>query len=370
VRALLVAGTDPLFDHPRAAEFAEAVGRVPLVVAFSSLPGPLVQKAHIVLPEANFLERWTEDTLTHIGGFSVFSVGRPAVRDKEAPPALEDIFFRVAKKIGGPVAESFGWDAFTDAIFEAAVPLAEAGRGYVVSDPVHERFRTILSRQGYWQKEVEDADELWEKLLVNGAWWDPGDEEGGAEAQILHRGRKFQFFPERLKQILSSLDSRSRRRAVRSLGLMDGEGPPFPADPPRPKEKPGELELVLFRPLALFGPAAAELPWLQEQLGPHVGARWDSWVEIHPREAERLGLHPGDRVELSAGGKKLRTRVRTFEGVPPGTAAMPLGLGRGEAGRWAKDRGADPRRILRIEADPIGGTGVLPPARVRIRRVG
>lgn len=370
VNVLLAAGTDPLFDHPRSREFAGAIGRVPFVVSFSSMPDSVTQKAHLVLPDAIFLERWTEDVVTHVAGFSAVSLGQPVVRSKDSPLGLEDTLLKVAKQVGGTVGESFDWETFADALFEGATFLLDAGRGYVASDPVQERFRTILRRQGYWQKEHENADKLWEALLQQGAWWDPSDEEQGAAGQLLHPRGKFQFLPERLDRLLAGFEPQARQTAEGAFGLKNFGGALLPSDAPRPQRNGGEFDLILFRPLALLGDASAELPWLQEQLGFHRGGRWDSWVELHPADAKRLGLREGDPVEVFSEAGALRTKARIFKGVQPGTLAMPVGLGRKDGGRWAKGRGVDPRALARAEADPVWGLGLIGPARVRVRRIG
>ena len=106
-----------------------------------------------------------------------------------------------------------------------------------------------------------------------------------------------------------------------------------------------------------------------EQLGFHAKGQWDSWVEVHPEDAKRLALRDHDAVELRSKAGSLRTKVRLFSGVKPGTLAMPIGLGSEQGGRWAKGRGADPRRLAVAAQDPIRGMGVMDFPLVRIRRI-
>lgn len=369
VKALLVAGLDPLFDHPHAGDFTKALDRVPFVVSFSSMPDAVTRKAHVVLPDAVYLERWAEDSVAHLAGFNAVSLGQPVVRGNDSPPALEDTLLAAAKKMGGSMAGSFEWNTFADAILEAVNPLAEAGRGYVASDPVKERFRMILTRQGYWQQEFKDAGQFKEALLKSGAWWEPMGEGQGAASSPVHPVRKFQFFPGRLDRLLSGFEPRARRAAEPLFGMKTTESRLLPENPLPAQRAKGEFELILFRPLPLISAVSAELPWMQEQLAPHAMGKWDSWVEIHPDDAGRLGLRNHDEVELHSKVGRLRTKVRVFTGIRPGTLAMPVGLGREEGGRWAKGRGADPRKLGRMEKDPVWGMGVFDAAPVRIRRI-
>lgn len=369
VNALLVAGIDPLFDHPWAKDFTRVLDRVPFVVSFSSMPDMISRKAHVVLPDAMYLERWTEDAVAHLAGFTALSLGQPVLRSSDSPLALEETLLKVAQAMGGVMAESFKWGTFADAIFEAVAPLSEAGRGYVAADPIIERFRMILARQGYWQKEFKEAKEFRDALLKNGSWWEPGEGVQGVVAQIFHPDRKFRFFPGQLESLFAGFGSQARQAAERSFGMRTFGPHLFPADPPRPQRAKEEFELVMFRPMALVSAVSAELPWLQEQLGFHVNGRWESWVEVHPEDAKRLGLRDHDAVELRSKRGSLRTKVRIFSGVRQGTVAMPIGMGSEQGGQWARGRGADPRRLAAAETDPIQGMGIMDSPLVRIRRI-
>ncbi|MCA1961781.1 MAG: molybdopterin-dependent oxidoreductase [Desulfomonile sp.] len=64
VRALYMAGADPLTDYPNAGRFASAIGRAEFVIAQDIFLSPTAQKAHVVFPAASFAEK--EGTLTNI----------------------------------------------------------------------------------------------------------------------------------------------------------------------------------------------------------------------------------------------------------------------------------------------------------------
>lgn len=64
VRALYIAGADPLTDYPNAGRFASAIERAELVVVQDIFLSPTAQKAHVVFPAASFAEK--EGTLTNI----------------------------------------------------------------------------------------------------------------------------------------------------------------------------------------------------------------------------------------------------------------------------------------------------------------
>lgn len=68
--------------------------------------------------------------------------------------------------------------------------------------------------------------------------------------------------------------------------------------------------------------------WLQEIPHPVTQVVWDSWVEIHPETAVKLGIRHGDLVEVSSPAGKVELAAWIFYGIDPNTIAIPTGLGR------------------------------------------
>lgn len=60
VKALLVWNANPVYDHPKGAEFAEAIKKAGLSVSFSERPDETTALCQYVLPETNFLESWND----------------------------------------------------------------------------------------------------------------------------------------------------------------------------------------------------------------------------------------------------------------------------------------------------------------------
>ncbi len=68
--------------------------------------------------------------------------------------------------------------------------------------------------------------------------------------------------------------------------------------------------------------------WLLETPHPITQAAWDSWVEIHPDAATKLGIRHGDLVEVSSPFGMVRVAAWLYYGIDKNTIAMPAGLGR------------------------------------------
>jgi molybdopterin-containing oxidoreductase family iron-sulfur binding subunit len=60
VSALLVWNANPVYDHPRGKEFAEAIKKTGLSVSFSERPDETTALCQYVLPESNLLESWND----------------------------------------------------------------------------------------------------------------------------------------------------------------------------------------------------------------------------------------------------------------------------------------------------------------------
>ena len=90
----------------------------------------------------------------------------------------------------------------------------------------------------------------------------------------------------------------------------------------------------------------ANLPWLQETPEPLTTVVWDSWAEIHPQTAQRMGIVEGDILEVTSENGSVRAQAYVFPGLQPDTIAIPMGQGHEAMGRYAKGVGVNPFKIL------------------------
>jgi molybdopterin-containing oxidoreductase family iron-sulfur binding subunit len=136
--------------------------------------------------------------------------------------------------------------------------------------------------------------------------------------------------------------------------------------PGDPQEFP--LHLNTYKLMTHAEGRGANVPWLQETLGVHTGIKWESWIEIHPDTAAKLGVVDGDPVWVESPLGRLRTRARIYPGAQPDVVNMPFELGHRAYGRWARERGANPNWILVNEYDYLGGTAAFFSTRVKVYR--
>lgn len=375
--------TNPLFSHPRGEELKRALARVPLVVSFSPFMDESALEADLVLPDSTYLERWQDDSVAHLSGFTAFSLGRPAVKPLHDTRSTGELLLELARAIGEPLAEAFEWESYPDLLYERAQGLYEAERGYVISEPADEAFRRILAGQGYRSEEFEDYDEFWEALRKRGAWWDPEDSYGGVKHLLKSESGRYEFYSQGLKRLLeAAAEEMALREKLSPQEALErilkeqklaarGDKLFLPHYQPSEKES-GEdrppLVLNTYKLMSQMGGRTALLPRLQESLGVHLRMRWGNWAELNPATARRLGIKDGDPVWVESSKSRIKVRARVYAGAMPGVVNIPFGLGHTALSEWARETGANPSSIIVPEDDTLRGLGVLTGTRVKVRK--
>ncbi len=133
------------------------------------------------------------------------------------------------------------------------------------------------------------------------------------------------------------------------------------------KEYP--LHLVPSARLGLWDGRHANIPWLQEAPDQIAKVVWDSWAELHPKTAHELGVKNGDIIRVSSASGSIETQVYIHKGVHPDVVAVPMGQGHTAYGRYAKNRGANPLKVLNPITDKKTGELATHATRVKVSKV-
>ena len=152
---------------------------------------------------------------------------------------------------------------------------------------------------------------------------------------------------------------------MRSLPLTAAAAPQFagaPADFP--------FYFLPYVSQSLGDGSLAHLPWLQELPDVLTSAMWSSWVEIHPKTGERLGIGHGDLVEIASSQGTVRAAAILSPGIAPDMVAMPVGQGHENFTRFASGRGANPLSILAPITEKETGSLAWAATRVKLTRAG
>lgn len=113
----------------------------------------------------------------------------------------------------------------------------------------------------------------------------------------------------------------------------------------------------------------ANLPWLQELPDPISKVVWDSWAEMHPSTAARIGVKTGERVRIESDHGAIEAKVYVYKGVHPDAIAVPLGQGHEAYGRYAQGRGVNPLKILGLATESRTGELAHHATRVQVTRI-
>jgi predicted molibdopterin-dependent oxidoreductase YjgC len=100
-----------------------------------------------------------------------------------------------------------------------------------------------------------------------------------------------------------------------------------PAAPPRPE---GDLVLVAGAVFQHNGSLSSWSPAIAEVCA-------TPWIELHPSDAARRGLHAGDRARIAARGVELHAPVRLNDQLTPGVAFSPRHFAAFPVGRLLGD---------------------------------
>jgi molybdopterin-containing oxidoreductase family iron-sulfur binding subunit len=114
----------------------------------------------------------------------------------------------------------------------------------------------------------------------------------------------------------------------------------------------------------------ANQPWLQESPDPLTTIVWDSWVEIHPQTAAKLGIVEGDIIEVASRSGAIKAQAYLFPGIHPEAISVPLGYGHEGLGRYAKGVGANAYSLIDQVVEKETGELAMNETRVKISKAG
>lgn len=324
INAMFVYYTNPLFVQPDTARVHKAYEKIPFIVDFSPFMSESARFADLILPDHTYLERYEYAPIAQGPGIAVMGLRRPVVKPLYDTMATPDFVIRLGQAMGGGIAASFPW---------------------------------------------RDAAELVDELVaadaqVAGALKTRGVAVGGAykfrnyEKTLPTPSKKFEFYSQTLKQQFEKLnltDADLDRIGITARGdtvyLPHYEPIRYAGGPA------AEYPLVLntFKTAMRPEGRGANQPFLVEHWGLAAGVRWQSWVELHPDTAARLGIATGDPVWVESRIGRVQTHAVVTGGTVPEVVHMPAGLGHKGYGRWASQTGANPNDIIELDYDYLTG---------------
>jgi anaerobic selenocysteine-containing dehydrogenase len=292
VQTLLIHGINPIFELPPMLGFASALANVPNVISFASFPDETAAQSDYVLPDHTNLESFGYQTNLAGSDRRVISAAQPVVAPMYNTRATADVLIEAASMAG---VNGFAYTDEVDFIQQRLEPLLEGNNGNFNGSE-------ILT--------------FWSRWLQHGGWWTAeADLEGANGNGGLDQSVQFQS-PETV-----------------------GEGDRF--------------HLVVYT--NHFGDgSSANRPWIQETPNPNTTVTWNSWIEINPETAERLGIHNDDIVRVRSQAGEIEVVAYLYPPIRPDVVAIPFGQGHTALGRYAEGRGVNPARLLEVTVNDAG----------------
>ncbi|RMH60399.1 MAG: molybdopterin oxidoreductase [Zetaproteobacteria bacterium] len=292
IDTVVVYGSNPLYQAPKALGFEQAWSKAKMRVAFSMFPDETTMASDLVLPIHSYLEEWNTSMPAYAAEDGVLNIQQPVMNPVFGPESTRPFGDLVLQALGTIDGKYRRWKSFADYIKESLLAMRPALKDTfaptVKGQTAEEAFLQGALSQGFVRIKTGEAKTLKAEPAVV-----------SLPAKPPSQGAKFALVP-------------SPR-----LGLWDGRH--------------------------------ANLPWLQELPDQIAQVVWDSWVEIHPATAEKLGVKTGDLIRVSSKQGSVEVKAVVLPSVRKDVVAIPLGQGHTEYGRYAKGVGVNPYRIL----DPV-----------------
>lgn len=379
VKALFAYYTNPFFSTPDVGRWTEAVKRVPLIVTFSPFMDETTAMADLVLPDDTYLERWQDDIIYPSLGYPVAAIRQPMVDRVYNTMDTGTVLIRLAKEIGGSVADSFPWNDFQEVLKFRYQGILDAKAGSVGDRAV---------------ESMASIDEFWQAFTEKGVWSKPPYEFGKWNDVFKTDTGKFEVLSGKLEHKLRDMakaeaaangttEEEELEKLLQLLKInVRGEAVFMPHyEPPRyaGDESQYPLHLVTYKLMAHAEGRGANVPFLRDLTASHLNGvtLWHTWVEVNPSTAAKLGIKDGQWVwvegpttDESGIPRRISVKAHLHPGARPDTVSIPFELGHTSYGRWAKNSGANPNWILANEYDLLGGLAAFTATRVRLYPAG
>ncbi len=287
VKVAMITG-DPRHGIPPATGFQEALDNVPFTVSFSTLLDDTALQADLILPDHSALESWGDVVPQGGSRHAVYGLMQPVVTPLHDTRQFADLLLAAASELGGAVAAALPQKSCLELVKATAR-------------------RQILPAKGV------DFELQWVELLRRGGQLDTDKGVGNVY------------------------------RWTSASKLPDPARPRFAGD-----EHQFPLHLQVYPSTAFYDGRGAPHPWLQQLPDPMTTVVWDSWIEISPKTAASLGISHGDLVEVFSPRGALRLPAVIYPGIRPDMVAIPLGQGHKGGGRYARERGVNPLKLLAL----------------------
>ena len=309
VKVLFVHGVNPMFELPKKLGFSDARQNVPQIISFATFADETALEADYVFPDHHGLNSWGYQKVATGSASSVLSGAQPVIVPFFRPKSTVDVLLAAAQKAGGALASAFQ--------FKDEVAFLDS------------KITSLLNTEGGFFSAPE-INTFAASFQQYGGWWKTADNR---------------IAPSSTNALNLSLKA--------DAAQFDGQGDFF------------------FVPFVspILGEAGANKPWLQEVPDPTTTVMWNTWVEINPDTAAKLGIDNDDVVKIVSDYGEVEVSVYKYPAIRPDTIAMPFGQGHTAYGQFAKGRGVNPADLFGTSLNEAGDLAFAG-LKVRVEKTG
>ena len=304
IKTLFIQGVNPTFELPKSLGFADALQSVPQVISFATFPDETALASDYIFPDHHGLEAWGYQRVVTGVSQPVLSGFQPVVSgvyESDSAKILydargtADVLIAAAQLAGGKLADALPFKDEVEFIQSKLANLVSESNGSFAAPEIN----TFTS---YFQQ--------------HGGWWKNSNALGAPSAS------------NALGQSLN-------------VTAADFAGA-------------GKFYFLPFVSPTL-GEAGANKPWLQELPDPTTTVMWNTWVEINPETAKKMGIEDDDVVKIvNEAGDNVKAAVYLYPAIHPDVIAMPFGQGHTAYGEFAAGRGVNPADVFGANFNEAG----------------
>ena len=308
IQAMVVLACNPVRSFPNSERIAAAFDELELLVVVDPYMTATAARAHVVLPPTSALERSHYDFVFEANMIRSFAKYSPAIVETDAPNE-EEILSRLALVLGGAPSETDP-KVIHDQLIGQAID-AEIGRS---ASPIHGRDKDeILAALSAWTWSEQFIDF---RLRVGRFGDGFGANPDGITLQKLidehphgcDFGPLVPRFPDSIKTV-SGMVELAPAEIVTDMERLAAA--PMPA---------AEMVLIGRRNLRTVN------SWMHN-VNVLIKGREQCTLQVHPTDADRLGLADGGEAVVASRVGKVTSLVEVTDDVAAGVVCLPHGWG-------------------------------------------
>jgi MoCo/4Fe-4S cofactor protein with predicted Tat translocation signal len=305
IGAIMIAGPNPVYNHPMAAKFKSGLAKVKLSISFNEKMDETSELCQYIIPTHHYLESWG-DAEPKAGYYSLI---QPTIYPLFKTRAWQESLLKWSGSTTTNTTlsqrDSTLYGSLDSARAIQRLPMA-AGNEY------------LAYLQNFWINKLGSVEQ-WDLALRDGVI-NPGGQETGTVSNTINT-------------VIgggASFNASSVATATAAINAM--------------KPSTSRYELVLYEKTGIGCGQQGNNPWLHELPDPITKATWDNYAIISAATAEELlGINMTDNGELDdyeshpekwvitvqANGKEISLPTLIIPGVQNNTIGIALGYGRG-----------------------------------------